>query len=206
MMDFALYLVTDRAIVRRPLIEVVEECLGAGLRAVQLREKDLEVRDLLGLAASLGEATRCRGARLLVNDRADVALAAGADGVQRTHLSLPVEALRRIVPPSFLIGASVHALGEAREAAAEGADFIVFGPVYDTPSKRQYGLPQGLEALGQVVMAVDRPVIAIGGITPGRVREVLAAGAVGVAVISSILGTERPADATKALLDALGKA
>jgi thiamine-phosphate pyrophosphorylase len=206
MMDFALYLVTDRAIVRRPLIEVVEECLGAGLRAVQLREKDLEVRDLLGLAASLGEATRCRGARLLVNDRADVALAARADGVQRTHLSLPVEALRRIVPPSFLIGASVHALGEAREAAAEGADFIVFGPVYDTPSKRQYGLPQGLEALGQVVMAVDRPVIAIGGITPGRVREVLAAGAVGVAVISSILGTERPADATKALLDALGKA
>lgn len=204
--DFALYLVTDRAMARRPLAEVVEECLDAGLRAVQLREKDLGVRDLLGLAVSLREATRRRGARLLVNDRADVALAAGADGVQRTHLSLPVEALRRIGPPPFLIGASVHSEVEARQAAAEGADFVVFGPVYDTPSKRQYGQPQGLQALRQAVMAVDRPVIAIGGITPERVRDVLGAGAVGVAVISSILGAARPADATKAFLDALGRA
>ena len=206
MRDFALYLVTDRAIARRPLVEVVEECLDAGLRAVQLREKDLPVPDLLGLAMSLRAVTRHRGARLLVNDRADVALATGADGVQRTHLSLPVEALRRIGPPSFVIGASVHAPGEASQAAAGGADFIVFGPIYDTPSKRQYGAPQGPEALAQVVAAVDRPVIAIGGITPERVREVLAAGAVGVAVISSILGAERPADATKAFLDALGTA
>jgi thiamine-phosphate pyrophosphorylase len=204
--DFALYLVTDRAIARRPLAEVVEECLDAGLRAVQLREKDLAVQDLLGLAVSLREVTRRRGGCLLINDRADVALAAGADGVQRTHLSLPVEALRRIGPSSFLIGASVHAEREARQAVAEGADFVVFGPVYDTPSKRQYGQPQGLQALRQVVVAVDRPVIAIGGITPERVREVLAAGAAGVAVISSILGRDRPADATKAFLDALGRA
>ena len=205
-LDFALYLVTDRAMARRPLAEAVEECLDAGLRAVQLREKDLAVRDLLGLTVSLREATRRRGARLLINDRADVALAAGADGVQRTHLSLPVEALRRIAPPAFLIGASVHSEGEARQAAAEGADFVVFGPVYDTPSKRQYGQPQGLQALEQVAAAVDCPVIAIGGITPDRVRDVLAAGAVGVAVISSILGAARAADATKAFLDALGRA
>ena len=205
-LDFALYLVTDRAMARRPLAEAVEECLDAGLRAVQLREKDLAVRDLLELAVSLREGTRRRGARLLINDRADVALAAGADGVQRTHLSLPVEALRRIAPPAFLIGASVHSEGEARQAAAEGADFVVFGPVYDTPSKRQYGQPQGLQALEQVAAAVDCPVIAIGGITPDRVRDVLAAGAVGVAVISSILGAARPADATKAFLDALGRA
>ena len=206
MLDFALYLVTDRAIARRPLAEVVEECLDAGLRAVQLREKDLAVPDLLGLAVSLREVTGRRGARLLINDRADVALAAGADGVQRTHLSLPVEVLRRIGPPPFLIGASAHAEAEARQAAAEGADFVVFGPIYDTPSKRQYGAPQGLQALRQVVAAVDRPVIAIGGITPGRVREVLAAGAVGAAVISAILGVDRPADVTKSFLDALGRA
>src|SRR5213594_250486 len=104
--DFALYLVTERAIARRPLVEVVEECVGAGLRAVQLREKDLGAQDLLALAVSVGEVTRRAGARLLVNDRADVALAAGADGVQRTHLSLSVEDLRRIGPPGFLIGAS----------------------------------------------------------------------------------------------------
>ncbi|HXJ77845.1 MAG TPA: thiamine phosphate synthase [Candidatus Methylomirabilis sp.] len=205
-MDFALYLVTDRTIARRPLPEVVEECVNAGLRAVQLREKDLPARDLFEMALSLAEITRRAGARLLVNDRADVALAAGADGVQRTHLSLPVEALRRIGPPEFLIGASVHSESEARQAAAEGADFLVFGPVYDTPSKRQYGRPQGLEALRQLVAAVDCPVVAIGGITPERACEVLDAGAVGIAVISSILGSERPADATKAFLDALGRA
>jgi thiamine-phosphate pyrophosphorylase len=204
--DFALYLVTDRAMLRRPLADVVEECVDAGLRAVQLREKDLAVQDLLGLAVSLRAVTRARGARLLVNDRADVALAAGADGVQRTHLSLPVTALRRIGPPGFLVGASVHATDEARTAAADGADLVVFGPIYDTPSKRPYGPPQGLQALRRVVAAVDRPVIAIGGITPARVAEVRSAGAAGVAVISAILEAERPADATKAFLDALGRA
>jgi len=206
LLGFALYLVTDSASARRPLGDVVQECLGAGLRSVQLREKDLPVRELLALAVSLRESTRRHGARLLINDRADVALAAGADGVQRTHASLPVAALRRIGPPPFLIGASVHSEAEAREAAAEGADFLVFGPVYDTPSKRQYGPPQGLAALRHLVVAVNRPVLAIGGITPARVREVLGAGAAGVAVISSILGAERPADATKAFLDALGGA
>ena len=206
MVDFALYLVTDRLIARRPLAEVVEECLDAGLRAVQLREKDLCVRDLLGLAASVREITRHHGARLLINDRADVALAVGADGVQRTHASLPGEALPRIGPPPFLIGASVHSEGEARQAVAEGADFVVFGPIYDTPSKRRYGQPQGLDALGQIAAGLVRPVIAIGGIRPERVRDVLGAGAAGVAVISSILGADRPADATKAFLDALGRA
>lgn len=203
---FSLYLVTDRLIARRPLSDVVEECVDAGLRAVQLREKDLAVRDLLALAAPLREATRRHGARLLINDRADVALAAGADGVQRTHDSLPVEALRRIGPPPFLIAASVHSEAEAHQAAMEGADFLVFGPVYETPSKRAYGPPQGLAALESVAAAVDRPVIAIGGINPARVAEVLAAGAAGVAVISAILAADRPADATKAFLDALGRA
>ena len=203
---FSLYLVSDRLIARRPLPDVVEECVAVGLRAVQLREKDLAVRDLLTLAAPLREATRRHGARLLINDRADVALATGADGVQRTHDSLPVAALRRISPAPFLIGASVHAEAEARQAATDGADFLVFGPVYETPSKRAYGPPQGLAALRRVAAAVDRPVIAIGGINPARVAEVLAAGAAGVAVISAILAADRPSDATRAFLDALGRA
>jgi thiamine-phosphate pyrophosphorylase len=205
-LGFALYLVTDRAMAQRPLPEVIEECLGAGLRAVQLREKDLSVRDVLQLAVSLREATRRHGARLVINDRADVALAADADGVQRTHASLPVAALRRVVKPPALIGASVHSRAEARQAVADGADFLVFGPIYDTPSKRQYGEPQGLQALEEIVSAVERPVVAIGGITPERVRDALATGAAGVAVISAILRADRPADATKAFLDALGRA
>jgi thiamine-phosphate pyrophosphorylase len=205
-LGFSLYLITDRAAAPRPPADVVEECLTAGLRAVQLREKDLAVRDLLALADTLREATRRHGARLIVNDRADVALAAAADGVQRTHASLPVSALREITPPGFLVGASVHSEAEAREAAAQDADFIVFGPVYATASKRRYGPPQGLSALEAVARAVDRPVLAVGGLTPGRVAEVLAAGAAGVAVIGAIYAAARPADATKAFLDALGRA
>ena len=205
-LGFSLYLITDRAAAPRPPADVVEECLAAGLRAVQLREKDLQTRDLLALADTLREATQHHGARLIVNDRADVALAAGADGVQRTHASLPVSALRGIAPAGFLVGASVHSEAEARDAAGQGADFIVFGPVYDTASKRRYGPPQGLAALEAVTRAVDRPVLAVGGLTPKRVPEVLAAGAAGVAVIGAIYAAARPAEATKAFLDALGQA
>ncbi|HEU4439134.1 MAG TPA: thiamine phosphate synthase [Methylomirabilota bacterium] len=205
-LGFSLYLITDRTTVTRPPADIVEECLGAGLRAVQLREKDLAVREMLTLARALRESTRRHGARLVVNDRADVALAAGADGVQRTHTSLPVADLRAITPAGFLIGASTHSAAEARQAEGDGADFVVFGPVYDTRSKRAFGPPQGLGALETVASAVSRPVIAVGGITPERVREVLAAGAAGVAVIRGIYGAPRPADATKAFLDALGHA
>jgi thiamine-phosphate pyrophosphorylase len=198
--------VTDRQQSTRPLPEVVEECLEGGLRAVQLREKDLAVRPLLELATSLRESTRRRQARLLINDRADVALAVAADGVQRTHQSLPVSVMRAVGGPRFVVGASVHSVEEARTAATEGADFIVFGPIWDTPSKRPFGPPQGLEALRRVTAAVATPVLAIGGISAARVRDVLATGAVGVGVISAILAAPRPAEATRAFLDALGRA
>ena len=206
-LGFSLYLVSDRsALPATSLQDAVESCLAAGLKAVQLREKDLAVRDLLGLAHALRDSTRRHGARLLINDRADVALAVGADGVQRAGTSLPVSALRAISPPGFLLGASVHDIDEARAAAAEGADFLLFGPVYDTPSKRQYGPPQGLAALEKVSAAVNTPVLGVGGVTPERVGEVTRAGAAGVAVIGAILGSERPADAVKAFLDVLGRA
>jgi len=205
-LGFSLCLVTDRSVVRGALEDAVESCLEAGLRAVQLREKDMAVRDLLSLAQKLRESTRRHGAKLLVNDRADVALAVGADGVQRAGSSLPVSALRGMSPPGFLIGASVHSVAEARAAEPEGADFLLFGPVYDTPTKREYGPPQGLSALERVASAVRLPVFAVGGVTPARVAEVVRAGASGVAVIAAILGTARPADAVKAFLDALGQA
>ena len=205
-LGFALYLITDRGATAAPLGEVVEECLGAGLRAVQLREKDLGTRDVLALARTLRESTRRHGARLLINDRMDVALAVGADGVQRTGESLPVAALRAIGGERLLIGASTHSPADAEQAEREGASFLVFGPVYDTPSKRRYGPPQGLDALARITGSVRLPVLAVGGITPARVREVMDRGAAGVAVISAILAAERPADATKAFLDALGRA
>jgi thiamine-phosphate pyrophosphorylase len=206
-LGFRLYLVTDRHQTKgRPLPDVIEECLDAGVRAVQLREKDLGALDLLAPARPLRELTRRFGARLFINDRADVALAVEADGVQRGHTSLPVPLLRRVVGDRLLIGASVHSLDEARAAEVDGADFLVFGPVYDTPSKRPYGPPQGVDALRRVIQEVRILVFAIGGIMPARVAEVKTAGAHGVGVISAILAADRPADAVKAFLDALGSA
>ncbi|MFQ5519981.1 MAG: thiamine phosphate synthase [Candidatus Methylomirabilia bacterium] len=205
--DFRLYLVTNRHQVQdRPLEERVAECLGAGLRAVQLREKDLSAIELLALARPLRALTREVGARLFINDRLDVALTVGADGIQRGHTSLPVSAIRFVAGDRILIGASVHSLEEAQAAEREGADFLLFGPVYETASKRSFGPPQGLDALSRTVQAVGLPVFAIGGITPERVREVARTGAHGVAVISAILDAEHPARATKAFIDALGSA
>jgi thiamine-phosphate pyrophosphorylase len=206
LVDFRLYLVTDRGQTGgQPLPEVVEECLAAGLRAVQLREKDLPDDALAGLARSLRASTRRHGARLFVNGRLEVALAVGADGIQRGHDAPPVATLRSRAP-ALAIGASVHALEEALAAEAEGAAFLVFGPVFDTPSKRAWGPPQGVRALEKVAGAVSAPVFAIGGLTPERVAEVRGAGAHGVAVISAIFAAPRPGEATRRFLDALGSA
>ena len=199
-----LCLVTDRTQTRgRDLVAVVDECLAAGLVAVQVREKDLGAADLAFLCRRLVAPTRESGAMLVVNDRVDVALAVGADAVQRTHTSLPVDDIRAIAGRRLRIGSSVHSLQAAVEAEVKGADWVTFGPVYDTPSKRSYGPPQGLERLAVVARGLRIPVIAIGGITPARVKEVRAAGAHGVAVISAILAADAPADATRRFLDAL---
>jgi thiamine-phosphate pyrophosphorylase len=200
--ELRLCLVTDRNQTRgRDLVEIVAACLAAGLPAVQIREKDLAVADLAALCR------RVRGLRpapfLIVNDRADVALAVGADGVQRTHASLSVAELRVVADKRVRVGASVHSIDEAKAAVGQGAEWIFFGPVYDTPSKRAYGAPQGVASLERVAAAVDVPVIAIGGITPDRVSEVRRAGASGIAVISAILSADDPAAATHAFLDAL---
>jgi thiamine-phosphate diphosphorylase len=142
---------------------------------------------------------------LVVNDRIDVALATGADAVQRTGVSLTVADMRAIAGARLRIGASVHSRTEARDAELAGADWVVFGPVYDTPSKRAFGAPQGLDALERLAGESRIPVVAIGGVTPPRVPEVMSAGAAGIAVISGILGAPSPADATREFLEAIDK-
>jgi thiamine-phosphate pyrophosphorylase len=202
--ELRLCLVTDRTQTRgRELVTVVSECLAAGLPAVQVREKDLGAADLALLCRRLVAPIRAAGAMLVVNDRADVALAVGADAVQRTHASLPVDDLRALAAGRLRVGASVHSLDEALDAELKGADWVTYGPVYDTPSKRAYGSPQGLERLAAVARGLRIPVIAIGGITPERVKEVRQAGARGVAVISAILAADSPAAATRRFLAAL---
>jgi len=202
--ELGLCLVTDRTQTRgRDLVAVVGECLAAGLPAVQLREKDLGAADLALLCRRLLGPARDAGAMLIVNDRVDVALAVGADGVQRTHTSLAVDDIRAVAGRRLCVGVSVHSLEDAVDAELKGADWVTYGPVYDTPSKRQYGAPQGLERLATVARGLRIPVVAIGGITPERVKEVRAAGARGVAVISAILAAESPAAATRRFLEAL---
>jgi thiamine-phosphate pyrophosphorylase len=205
LVELDLCLVTDRTQTRgRDLVGVVGECLAAGLPAVQVREKDLGAADLADLCRRLLGLVREAGARLIVNDRVDVALAVGAHGVQRTGASLPVEDIRLVAGERLRIGASVHSLDDALDAEARGADWVIFGPVYDTPSKRPYGAPQGLDRLGAVARRLRIPVVAIGGITPERVGEVSRAGARGVAVITAILGADSPAEATRRFLKELG--
>jgi thiamine-phosphate pyrophosphorylase len=191
-------LVTDRhATGGRDLARVVAAALDAGLRAVQLREKDLPGRPLLALAEQLRALTARAGALLLVNDRLDVAVASGADGVHLGGGSMQVNVARRLLPAGALVGVSTHV------AAATAADFAFFGPVYSTPSKASYGAPQGEARLREAAAAARVPLLAIGGVTVARIPEVRAAGAAGAAVIRAILAAEDPAAATRALLDAL---
>ena len=199
MLNFRLYFVTDRKqTANRPLVDVVHAALDGGVRAVQLREKDLEGRELYELAEQLRDLTTRYQARLLINDRIDVALAVEADGVHLGHNSFPVAAARRLIGLDRLIGVSTHSQQEI--AAAQGADFIVFGPVYYTPSKAAYGEPQGLKRLQEAVAHSPVPVFAIGGIKTDRVAEILETGARGIAMISAISAANDPAQAARDLL------
>lgn len=154
---------------------------------VQIRERDLSARDLLFIADSIAETARRTGARIFVNDRADVAACAGV-GVHLTTRSMPPDLVRGAFAQQMVIGASTHNLEEARSAARAGADFIVFGPVFETESKKHYGPPVGIEALRTVADSVKIPVLALGGINLHNFREAIDAGAAGIAGISLFSG------------------
>jgi len=195
-----LYLVTDRhATHGRDLVAVVGECVDAGLQMIQIREKDLSRPELLDLGRRLREITRGRG-RLFINGDLDIAREVGADGIHLPQDKIQLAPLAT----GLAVGVSVHDAPSALEGERVGARFLIFGPVYDTPSKRQYGPPQGLDALAKIAAAVRIPVLAIGGITPERVVDVRRAGATGIGVISAILSVAAPADAVRRFLDALG--
>src|SRR5699024_7179501 len=154
---------------------------------VQLREKDLRGRALFDLARELRAITRRWEAKLFINDRADIALSVGADGVHCRETSMSPKRIKQL-EPSLVIGSSVHSPEASRRAELEGADFLLFGPIFYTASKAAYGPPQGLASLRKVVESSNIPVYAVGGITPKRALECRAAGARGVAGISSVMG------------------
>ncbi|RNC72725.1 MAG: thiamine phosphate synthase [Desulfuromonadales bacterium] len=202
--DFTLYLITDRHQTGgRPLPDVIEETLKGGVRAVQLREKDLSPRELLDLARTMREVTARHGARLFINDRVDIALASGADGVHLGEASIPADEARKILGPDRFIGVSCHSHDGALAAQDAGADFITFGPVYPTPTKAAYGDPVGLEQLTEAAQLLRIPVFALGGIKKSNANEVVAAGAAGIALISAIISADSPQEEALALLSLL---
>jgi thiamine-phosphate pyrophosphorylase len=197
----ALYVNTDRhATNGRALDAVLSHVLEGAARAgvspdtvaIQLREKDLEARPLIELARPLRALTARYGAALYINDRADVALAVGADGVHLTGTSLSPSEIA-VIAPTLSIAISAHGPADLERAATGDADiqFAVLGPIFDTPSKRGYGAPLGLNALG-AARAISFPVLAIGGITVGNCRSCLAAGAAGIACIRALLAEDHP--------------
>lgn len=199
--DFSLYLITDRHQTGgRPLAEVVRQALEGGVKAVQLREKDLSSAELYRLAVELRRLTAEFAARLIINDRLDVALAVDADGVHLGVNSLPVAVARRVLGKDKIIGYSAHAIDEALAAQADGADFVTFGPVHPTPSKAAYGVPCGVKKLAESASALNVPVIGLGGISPANITETLSANVGGIAVISAVLTAAAPRDAAASLL------
>lgn len=185
----SIYLITDRkAAPHGAFLGTIRAALSGGIRLVQLREKDLSGRELLILAKEVRALANGYGARLLINDRADIALLSGADGVHLTSGSYAPSWARGLLGPGKLIGVSTHSLEEARRAEAGGADFVTFGPVFHTPSKAAYGEPVGTGPLKETAAALSIPVYALGGIKKENMREAIGAGA-RVAVISAIMGS-----------------
>lgn len=196
-------MITDRHLAApTKVVAVVRLALRAGAPAVQLREKTLPPRDLLPVARSIRADTHEAGALFFVNDRLDLALAVGADGVHLGAHDLPVARARRIAPPGFLIGFSADDPAVARAAVRAGADYVGCGTVYPTRTKATAGAAIGTKRLNDVARAVPAPVVAIGGITTRRAPRVFAAGAAGCAVVSSVMASPDPGRAVRRFLEA----
>lgn len=200
--DFTLYLITDRRLVPpdRTLLQTVEVALAGGVRAVQLREKDLAASELRALAQDLRILTRRHNARLLINRDIELALDIDADGVHLPGDRPDIAGARHHLGPDRLIGVSTHHVNEIRRAAREGADFVTFGPVCATPSKAAFGPPQGFAALTEACHHSPLPVFALGGMDQQTAPRALCAGAHGVALIAAIIAAADPRATARALL------
>jgi thiamine-phosphate pyrophosphorylase len=182
----------------RNLLQLIQAAVAARIDLVQIREKGLSASVLYDLSARAAAITQGSATKLLINDRADIAVASGADGVHLTTSSLPSSVVRQTFGEDVLIGVSTHSLVEARTAGEGGADFVVFGPVFHTESKSEYGEPTGLVNLAKVCSALSPfPVLALGGLTRDRIMSCIQAGAAGVAGISMFKDPDRLVDLVK---------
>ena len=191
-MDPSLYVVLDRAAARgRDLVELLALALAGGSRMIQLREKEWPSGRLLPLAEKLRAACAAVGATFIVNDRVDLALAVGADGVHLGQDDLPARAARPLLRPGMILGISTHSVEQARAAQADGADYVAVGSMFATTSKADFQLV-GPGLMRKLRGEIRVPLVGIGGITPDNVSEVIRAGADGVAVISAVCAATDP--------------
>jgi len=203
-LDLRLIVITDRRLAApRELRDIAAAALVAGAPVLQVRDKDADARELLQLCDTLVPLARLHAARILVNDRLDVALAAGSDGVHLGPDDLPVDAARRVVPPGFLIGWSTDDPDDARTAERAGADYIGCGAVFGTTTKAEAADERiGVDRLDEVARAVSIPVVGIGGITPDNIAAVAATHAAGAAVVSAVMAATDPSAVVRRLLAA----
>ena len=200
MIDYSLYLVTDRALsLGRSTVEVVRAAIRGGVSCVQLREKGCSTREFMDEARLLKALLAGTGVPLFINDRLDVALAAGADGVHLGQNDLAIADARRLVGNRMIIGISAESVADAVRAEAEGADYIGASPVFTTPTKTDTAPPLGLDGLRAIRRAVQLPLVAIGGINADNAAQVLRAGADGLAVVSAIVSAPCPRTAAAGL-------
>jgi len=201
----SLYLITDRHQAGFGLSYTVEQALKAGAKLIQMREKDWPPEQQKNMGCQLNRLCRSYGASLLINGQVELAAEIGAEGVHLGAGSLSVQSARQRLGDQALIGYSAHSFAEIVKAYEQGADFVTFSPVYFTPSKKSYGLPQGLEALRSACRNAPLPVYALGGINPEKISEVVKAGAHGVAAISTVFSAVDPFKATQKLLKELAE-
>ncbi len=198
------YLITDLSqFPPEEHLTVLESALKGGIKDIQLREKDMPLYDLLSLAIVLRQMTEQYDARLYINDRLDIALMVEADGVHLPENGLPANEVKGRYP-HLLVGVSTHSKDRAIQAQKDGADFITFGPVFETPSKKKYGLPQGLDRLAQTASVTQIPVLALGGIKLNNIPSVLEAGVHGVGLISGIWNNSNIENESNKYMQSLG--
>ena len=201
--DLRVYVITHAGFRGRSHEDVAQAAVAGGATALQLRDKESAGRALVAPARRLVALANPAGVPVVVNDRVDVALAAGADGVHVGEDDLPVADARRLLGPERIVGASAGTVEEARRAEQEGADYLGVGPVFPTATKADAGEAIGLDGLRKIVAAVRVPVVGIGGITVENAAQVVLAGAAGVAVVSAVAGADDMVEATRRLRQAV---
>ncbi len=199
-------MITNRSLCEpRSLYDVIHDLLDVGVTAIQLREKDLGDLEFINLAAPIAKLCRTYSARLFVNSRVEVALDLGVSGLHFPAIAPSIEQIKTQTGKSLLTGCSIHSLGEAQARVKDGTDFVTYSPIFPTASKPGYGPAVGLKNLDALTSAIEIPVFALGGVSPGRVPECIEAGAYGVAVMSGVMLPGTGTNQARKYLKQLGK-